>query len=85
MTLHLPDVIEQRLEAVARERGIETASLALELLTSAVDSIPQKQPSVKNPQITGERFFKALRNLPGIVPMIREETFSRSTIYLDHD
>ncbi len=78
MTLHLSPAIEERLDQVARERGVEAASLASDLLASAIESIAPVSLTAKKTVPLGADFFEALRLLPGTVVAQPDETFHRS-------
>ena len=83
LQIELDPATEARLTAEARDKGLELPTYASDLLRASAS--PAKEPK---PPPTVEEFRAMLDEFARLAPdlsHLRDETFSRSMIYSDHD
>jgi hypothetical protein len=86
LTLEIPPAVQRELAREAKTRGIAIPALAARLLEEAV-ARPIARATGKAPR--SERQIRAsldsLTEFSDQIPALSDETFSRTTIYQDHD
>jgi hypothetical protein len=85
MTLHveLKPQMEEELAAAAEANGMTIESYARQLLQEALASHPASRSRASREEF--RRFLQELATDARSIPQLRAETFSRETIYGEHD
>ena len=81
ITVELNPELEARLEAQAKARGLRTPAYIQQLVEQAAQT---NTPSRASQQEFKSMLDRLARKSPDVIHL-RDETFSREMIYLDHD
>jgi ribbon-helix-helix CopG family protein len=72
-TLTLPDELYERLESLARSRGLGSIEELLEQWQSDADELEQRRETVRRIDALREELFARYGEMPDSTPLIRED------------